>query len=268
MNDEQTEVTSAEIVGLAEQEDSGLTVGLFATCLVDLLRPSVGFAAVELLERAGCRVEVPAQTCCGQPNYNNGDTEGAAEMALRTARDFAHVDYVVVPSGSCAAMMVKHYPSLYPEGSKEWGELMALSAKTRELTVFLREVSDASVVASLPGKVAYHDGCSGYRELKIFEQPRALLKQVDGLTLCDDIDPEVCCGFGGTFCVRYPAVASKITDNKCDEVLASGADYLVSGDLGCLLNLAGRLEHRGEPVAMLHVAEVLAGHSGSGGENE
>lgn len=254
----------------AKQGSAG-RAGLFVTCLVDTLRPKVGFAAVELLESAGYEVVVPSQGCCGQLNYNNGDTRGAAEMALKAARDFAEVDYVVVPSGSCAATIVKHYPEMFPSGSAEHAEVLSLANKTYELTVFLHEIAASAPVEVTPQEdsdsaggstLAYHDGCSGLRELGIFHQPRALLESLPGVAVAEGMNPETCCGFGGTFCVRYPEVSANIADKKCAEVIATEADCLVSGDLGCLLNIEGRLNRRGEPVKALHVAEVLAAKKG------
>lgn len=236
-------------------------VGLFVTCLVDLFRPSIGFAAVKLLEQAGCSVEVPAaQTCCGQPAYNSGDRRDAVEIARTVIEAFQGFDYVVVPSGSCAGMIRKHYPALFTEGSAERAGADALASRTYELISFLTDVMKAeSVAAAFPHSITYHDSCSGLRELDIKAQPRRLLRKVEGLSLREMKDAEVCCGFGGTFCVKYPEISNSMLEKKVANIAASKADVLLAGDLGCLMNMAGKLKRIGSPVEVRHIAEVLAG---------
>ena len=235
-------------------------VGLFATCLVDLMRPSVGFATVKLLEDAGCKVSVPeAQTCCGQPAYNSGDSPDARDIAKNVIAVFEGFDYVVVPSGSCAGMISHHYPNLFKDDARWKARAEALAAKTFELVAFLTDVMQADVPPDLAATATYHDSCSGLRELGIKAQPRALLGKVGGLTLVEGDIPETCCGFGGLFCVKYPDISEKMVDAKADDILATGADLLLAGDLGCLMNMAGRLKRRGASVEARHVAEVLAG---------
>ncbi|QPC41592.1 (Fe-S)-binding protein [Kaustia mangrovi] len=238
-------------------------VALFVTCLVDLFRPSVGFAAVKLLEQAGCTVEVPdAQTCCGQPAYNSGDRKDTASIARQVIRAFASYDYVVAPSGSCAGMIRKHYPTLFAEGSAERAQAEALAGKTHELVSFLVDVMGVSgVEAEYDGTVTYHDSCSGLRELGVKAQPRRLLAKVDGLTLAELPDAEVCCGFGGTFCVKYPDISNNMLEKKLANIASTGADTLLAGDLGCLMNMAGKLKREGSAVKVRHVAEVLAGET-------
>jgi len=236
-------------------------VGLFVTCLVDLFRPSVGFAAVKLLEDAGCRVEVPeAQTCCGQPAYNSGDREDTKLVARQVIEAFQHVDYVVVPSGSCGGMIIKHYPELFaddPDLATRAGEL---SGRSYELLTFLTEVMGLErVPARFDGTVTYHDSCAGLRELGVKGQARKLLGTVDGLTLAELPDSEVCCGFGGTFCVKYPDISNNMVEKKAKDIESTGAATLLAGDLGCLMNMAGKLQRRGSQVKVRHVAEVLAG---------
>ncbi len=236
-------------------------VGLFATCLVDLWRPSVGFAALELLERAGYVVEVPqAQTCCGQPAYNSGDAADAAELARRTIALFEPFDWVVAPSGSCAGMLRVHYPRLLA-ADPAWAErARTFAGKVHELVSFLVRVAKvARLEGRLRRRVAYHDSCSGLRELGIREEPRQLLRSLEGLELVELPGRDECCGFGGTFCVKYPEISARMVDDKAAEVEASGAELLLAGDLGCLLNIAGRLRRRGSRVEVRHVAEVLAG---------
>lgn len=243
-----------------ETEKAGPRVGLFVTCLVDIFRPSVGFAAVKLLEDAGCRVEVPqAQTCCGQPAYNSGDRADTKAIARQTIRTFAAFDYVVAPSGSCGAMIAKHYPTLFEEDPDLRREAEALAAKTHELVSFLTDVLKVkTVAASYAGKVTYHDSCSGLREMGVREQPRRLLRSVEGLKLKELTEADVCCGFGGTFCVKYSEISDKIVTTKAEHIEATGADLLLAGDLGCLLNMAGKLHRRGSDIQVRHVAEVLA----------
>lgn len=239
------------------------SVGLFVTCLVDLYRPTVGFAAVELLEQAGCAVAVPAtQTCCGQPAYNAGDVPDTKDIARRVIDTFSAFDYVVAPSGSCAGMIKAHYPRLF-EDEPEWQhEALMLAERTHELVSFLVDVRG---LADLPGRpayagtVTYHDSCSGLRELGVKAQPRALLSQVEGLTLTELPGAEICCGFGGTFCVKYPEISNQMVETKAEDIENSGADLLLAGDVGCLLNMAGKLKRRGAKTQTRHVAEVLAG---------
>jgi L-lactate dehydrogenase complex protein LldE len=236
-------------------------VALFATCLVDLYRPSVGFAAIKLLEDAGCQVEVPeAQTCCGQPAYNAGDRATAKELARNVIDAFLPYDYTVVPSGSCGGQVSHHYPGLFDDDPQYRGKAEALAGKTHELVSFLADVLGVEAVkARYDGLVTYHDSCSGLRELGIKAQPRRLLGTVDGLVLKEMAEPEICCGFGGTFCVKYPDISVRMVSDKTKDIVATGADTLLAGDMGCLLNMAGRLKREGAAVKVRHVAEVLAG---------
>ncbi len=236
-------------------------VALFVTCLVDLHRPTVGFAAIRLLEQAGCQVEVPrAQTCCGQPAYNAGDRATARDIAANILDAFGGYDYVVVPSGSCGGMISHHFAGLFDNDPQQRARAEALQAKTFELIAFL---SDVLKIATVPGvyqgTATYHDSCSGLRELGIKAQPRALLATVSGLTLKEMAEPETCCGFGGTFCVKYPDISTRMVGDKTKDIATTGADTLLAGDMGCLLNMAGRLKREGSPIKVRHVAEVLAG---------
>jgi L-lactate dehydrogenase complex protein LldE len=235
-------------------------VGLFVTCLVDLMRPSVGFAAVKLLEDAGCTVFVPSQTCCGQPAYNSGDRATTKAIALQTIAAFENCDYVVAPSGSCAGMLAKHYPELFAGEPELARKADAFAAKCFELISFLVDVLKVTKVsAHYEGAVAYHDSCSGLRELGVAAQPRKLLESVEGLRLVALNGADVCCGFGGTFAVKYGEISDAIVTEKTANVVASGAPTLLAGDLGCLMNMAGKLQRQGSPVNVRHVAEVLAG---------
>lgn len=236
-------------------------VGLLVTCLVDLFRPSIGFAAVKLLERAGCQVNVPAsQTCCGQPAYNSGDRNDARAIARQVIAAFEPYDYIVAPSGSCAAMLSKHYPLLLA-ADPSWRERAeALAARTHELVSFLADIRGMDrVEAGYQGTITYHDGCSGLRELNIRNQPRALLRSVRGADLSELPGANVCCGFGGTFCVKYPDISNRMAEDKTADIVSSGADTVTAGDLGCLMQIAGKLQRQGLDIKARHVAEILAG---------
>jgi L-lactate dehydrogenase complex protein LldE len=238
----------------------GPRVALFATCLVDLFRPSIGFAAAKLLEDAGCSVEVPSQTCCGQPAFNSGDRQTTKALAMQMIEAFEGYDYVVVPSGSCGGMIAKHYPELFAGDPNLAPRAHALAGKTHELVSFLTDVLGVrSVGASFAGSVTYHDSCSGLRELGIKGQPRRLLQSVEGLDLVEMQDPDVCCGFGGTFAVKYADISNAIVEKKAGTIEKSGATTLAAGDLGCLMNMAGKLSRRGSQIEVRHVAEILAG---------
>ena len=239
---------------------AGLDVALFVTCLVDLFRPSVGFAAAKLLEDAGCRVVVPeAQTCCGQPAYNSGDRADAVDIARRVIEAFEGYDHIVVPSGSCGGMIAHHYPGLFADDPAMKARAEKVASRTHELTSFLVDVLGVSTPARCQATATYHDSCSGLRELGVKAQPRQLLAGVEGLKLVEMQGAEVCCGFGGTFCVKYPDISNAMLDDKVADITATGADLLLAGDMGCLLNMAGKLHREGKPVKVRHVAEVIAG---------
>jgi L-lactate dehydrogenase complex protein LldE len=241
-----------------------MQVALFVTCLVDLVRPSIGFSAISLLEHAGYEVVVPgAQTCCGQPAFNSGDAVAARSLAEKFLAEFDGFEAIVVPSGSCAGMIKTHFPDLFPDDPDIANRMSKLAARTWELTDFLVNVAK---LKSLPdgrpfqGLATYHDSCSGLRELGVKHQPRELLAMVPGLRLAEMADCQACCGFGGTFALKYGAISTAIVDEKCDNIRASGADAVVLGDLGCMLNIEGRLRRNGDTTTrVLHVAQVLAG---------
>jgi len=238
-----------------------MRVGLFVTCLVDTMRPEIGFSTIKLLEEAGYEVVVPsAQTCCGQPAYNSGDRAIARDLAEKTLREFEQFDYIVVPSGSCGGMIRVHYQDLFrddPELSRRYGKLRE---RVYELTGFLANVAKVTLApGDFPGPVTYHDSCSGLRELGVKNEPRALLAQ-RGVEVQEMKDCEHCCGFGGTFAVKYGAISTAIADEKCANVRASGTGAVVLGDLGCMLNIEGRLRRTGDTTTrVLHIAQVLAG---------
>ena len=236
-------------------------VALFVTCVVDLFRPTIGFAALQLLEDAGCTVYVPeAQTCCGQPAFNSGARDKAEEIAKQVIRTFDDYDYVVAPSGSCTGMIKVHYPELFQKDDV-WGpKARALSGKMHELISFLTDrLGVEAVEAAYKGKVTYHDSCSGLRELGIREQPRKLLASVKGLELEEAPERDVCCGFGGTFSAKYGEVSGAIISSKTKALSMVQPDTVLGGDLGCLMNIAGRLQREGSPISVRHIAEILAG---------
>ena len=240
-----------------------MRVGLFVTCLVDMMRPRIGFAALRLLESAGCQVVVPAtQTCCGQPAWNSGDAPATRTLALKLAAEFEACDYIVLPSGSCGGMIRAHYRELFPAGSDEARRMASVAERTFELCDFLTTVVklDRLPDPRFSGVITYHDSCSGLRELGVKQQPRALLAKVPGAKLLEMNACEECCGFGGTFAVKYGDISAAIAERKCRNIQASGADAVVLGDLGCMLNIEGKLRRMGdEKTRVLHVAEVLAG---------
>ncbi len=239
-----------------------MRVGLLVTCLVDMMRPNIGFAAIKLLEAAGCLVTVPAsQTCCGQPGWNAGDRTSAKALAAKLMDEFDDCPYIVAPSGSCSGMLRTHYPELFRDDPLMLARARKLAARTYELTDFLVNVARVYMVpGEHAGTLTYHDCCSGLREMGVKAQPRALLAMVPGATLNEMSECETCCGFGGAFSVKYSDISAQMADRKCDNIAATGAEAVVLGDLGCMLNIEGRLRKRGDmKTKVLHVAEVLAG---------
>ena len=237
-----------------------MRVALFVTCLVDLMRPRIGFAAIELLEAAGCEVVVPkTQTCCGQPAWNSGDHAAAALLAKKVIAEFAGFEYVVAPSGSCADHIRTEYPTILADDPDWHGQAVALASRVYELTDFLVNVAKLkSAPGRFAGSVTYHDSCTGLRSLGIKAQPRALLATMPGVELKEMTGAEECCGFGGTFSVKFGEVSAAIAERKCGNACATGAGAIVGGDLGCLLNIEGKLRRMGdETTRVLHVAEVL-----------
>ncbi len=250
--------------------NSGPKVGLFVTCLVDLMRPSIGFAAIKLLEHAGCHISVPeSQTCCGQPAYNSGDTKNAKDIARLVVDAFEEFDYVVAPSGSCAGMIKEHYPKLFADDLDMTPRVYNLAQKTHELTSFLIDVMNMQDLdAKLDQKITYHDSCAGLRELGVKTQPRQLLAQVEGAELEEYEGAETCCGFGGTFCVKYSDISDHMVQKSVEALADTDAELVLGGDLGCLMNIQGklsRLKDEGKAtnlkatLKVRHIAEVLAG---------
>jgi L-lactate dehydrogenase complex protein LldE len=239
-----------------------MRVGFFATCLVDAMRPRIGFAAIRLLEAAGCEVVVPEQqTCCGQPGYNSGDRESAQALALKFLAEFEAFDHVVVPSGSCAGMIRVHYPDLFKDDPALLARITTLGRRTWELTDFLANVAKLEQIpGNFKGALTYHDSCSGLRELDVYKQPRALLAKMADVKLNEMVESTTCCGFGGTFSVKYGELSTRMADNKCRHIADTHSGAIVGGDLGCLLNIEGRLRRNGDyATRVLHVAEILSG---------
>jgi L-lactate dehydrogenase complex protein LldE len=225
---------------------------------VDLQRPQVGFASLQLLDRAGLPAEVPdTQTCCGQPAYNSGDRVHAAAIARQVIATFEPYQRVVVPSGSCAGMLKRHYPELLAD-DPDWAlRARAFAAKVQELSECL-DAAGINLHLAREGRVVYHHSCAALREMEVQGQPLRLLGQIRGLQVCEPVERETCCGFGGAFSVKYPEISVRLADDKLDDILATGADILVAAELGCLLHLAGRASRRGEQLRVFHLAEVLA----------
>ncbi len=236
-------------------------VALFVTCLVDMFRPSIGFASIKLLEDAGCEVIVPrGQTCCGQPAWNSGDRETAKAIARQVIAEFEGFDFVVAPSGSCGATLAQDYVAMFDVTDPWHPRALAMGAKTHEIVSFLTDVMGVkSVESALPVVATYHDACSGLRALGVKQQPRRLLASVAGLELREMMEADVCCGFGGTFCVKYPNISNVMVSDKTANAAATGAELLLAGDLGCLMNMAGKARREGRNMRVRHVVEVLAG---------
>ena len=247
-----------------------MKVGLFVTCLADLSRPSIAFATIQLLESAGCEVVVPeSQTCCGQPGYNSGAREVARTLALKVLREFRECDYVVAPSGSCSGQVRVHYVEDLFRGAPEEAEFRALAARWYELSEFLVDVLKVErVPGRIEGEVTYHDSCAGLRELGVKRQPRRLL-ELAGARVKEMAECEKCCGFGGTFSVKLGDISTRMAANKCASVRASGAKVMAGGDLGCLLNIEGRLRREGDrETRVAHFAELLVESKGKSTTDE
>lgn len=238
-----------------------MKVALFATCLVDQLCPQVGISTVEVLRRHGCNVVFDErQTCCGQPAFNTGYRKEAKKFAKRFIEIFEETDAnaIVSPSGSCTAM-VKHFHDLFPNEEKWRERAEKIAAKTHEFTSFLVNVLKVeNVESSFAGRITWHDACHGLRELNLRTEPRKLLKNLNGAEFVEMPNADSCCGFGGTFSVKYPEISVAILDKKIEGIERSGADVVVSCDASCLMQIGGRLSRLGSKVKPMHIAEVLA----------
>lgn len=238
-----------------------MKVSLFITCLCDVMASDVGKDTVEILERFGCEVDFPeSQTCCGQPAYNSGYVTKAKESMKQMMKAFKHSEYVVSPSGSCVAML-HEYAHLFKD-DPEWKEVaQELANKSYELTQFLVDVLGVEDVgASFSGKITYHRSCHMTRLLGVTEAPYKLLKSVKGLEIVDLPLCEDCCGFGGTFAVKQPSISEQMVKEKTEHIVETGADYVVGGDMGCLMNIGGRLSRDDRQVTALHITKILNSH--------
>ena len=238
-----------------------MRVSLFITCLVDQLWPAVGASAVEVLRRAGCEVVFDErQTCCGQPAFNTGYRKEARRLARRFIELFEEggADAVVSPSGSCTAM-VHHFHQLFADDEGWRRRAEALAARTHEFGSFLVGVLGVEDVgASFNGRVTWHDACHGLRDLGVREEPRRLLRKVRGAEFVELSNADACCGFGGTFSVKYPEISVAILDHKIEAIEKAGVRAVVSGDASCLMQLGGRLTRQNSSVRAIHLAELLA----------
>ena len=236
-----------------------MRVALFIPCFVDQLFPQVGIAMVTVLRRLNVDVYYPQeQTCCGQPAFNTGYWDEARELAKRYCEIFADADAIVSPSGSCTAMVRNFYPELLA-GSIGGAGVPACVSNTFEFSEFLvRKLGVTDVGAKFPAKVTYHDACHALRELRLKDEPRELLRNVKGLELVEMSEAETCCGFGGTFSVKFPMISYAMDEVKCTSIKQTGAEYVVSGDSSCLMQIDGYLRRQRLPIKTIHLAEVLA----------
>ncbi|MBS1658758.1 MAG: (Fe-S)-binding protein [Chitinophagales bacterium] len=236
-----------------------MKVNLFIPCFVDQVYPETGFNMVKLLRKAGCEVVYnPAQTCCGQPAFNAGFWDQSRTVCEKFIRDFSEAEYVVAPSGSCVGFVRNFYSDLF-DNSALHNECKQLQRVTFELTEFLVNVLHfTDFNAEMNGVATYHDACGALRECKIKEPPRALLSKVKGLELREMNECETCCGFGGTFAVKYDDISAAMAGQKVDNAVATGADYIISTDLSCLMHVDGYIKKQKAPVRVMHIADVLA----------
>lgn len=248
-------------------QPSQVQASLFVTCIVDQLYPQVGVSAVRVLRRQGVVVDFPEdQTCCGQPLFNSGFTQLARRLAARVLNSFSLSQYVVVPSGSCAAMLKVFYRDLFRDDPELEEKATQLAEKVYELSEFLVKVLGVTDVgAQFPARATYHSSCHLLREMEVRDEPRQLLNGVEGLELAPLPQAETCCGFGGTFSVKYPHISEGMMADKLDNVLSTGADTLVSCDMGCLMHLGGGLSRRSSGIRVRHIAEVLDSRGPQGG---
>ena len=240
-------------------QPSQVQASLFVTCIIDQLYPQVGVSAVRVLRRQGVAVDFPEdQTCCGQPLYNSGFTQLARQLATRVLNSFSLSEYVVVPSGSCAAMLKVFYRELFSGNPEMEDKAIRLSGRVYEFSEFLVKVLGTTELgARFPARATYHSSCHLLREMEVREEPQMLLEQVEGLELASLPQAETCCGFGGTFSVKYPHISEGMMADKIDNVGSTGADTLVACDMSCLMHIGGGLSRAGSPVQVRHIAEIL-----------
>lgn len=236
-----------------------MKVSLFIPCFVDQLYPSTAFNMVKVLEKAGCEISYNTnQTCCGQPAFNAGFLDESRAVAKKFLKDFDSAEYIVAPSASCTGFVRNYYPGLF-ENTAVHNKVKSVGSKVFEFTEFLTEVIKVkNFNAALIAKATYHDSCAGLRECGIKAGPRELLKNVNGLELVEMADNETCCGFGGTFSVKFEAISVGMADQKINNALATGADCIISTDMSCLMQLDGYIKKKGLALQTMHIADVLA----------
>lgn len=236
-----------------------MTVQLFIPCFVDQLFPQTAFNMVKVLEKVGVEVKYnEEQTCCGQPAFNAGFRDESRDVCSKFLKDFSGSEYVVAPSASCVGFVRNYYGTLF-DNSSVHNEVRDLGKRIFEFSSFLVNVLGITDLgATLHGKATYHDSCAGLRECRIKEEPRKLLSRVNGLELLEMNDVETCCGFGGSFAVKFESISTAMADQKVNNALQTGADYIISTDLSCLMHLDGYIRHKGLPLRTMHIADVLA----------
>ncbi len=245
---------------LLKEANKKIKVSLFITCLVDALFPQVGVSMVKVLKSLGVEVDFPEkQTCCGQPAFNTGFRQDAKLLAKRFLSIFERDGFIVSPSGSCTSMVRVFYKELFHDDQKTLNIVELISTRTYEFSEFLVNVLKVDDVgATYKGRVTYHDSCHALRELRIQDEPRKLIKSVKGIDFIEMKSPETCCGFGGTFSIKFPDVSVSILDEKIESIIESGADTVLSADMGCLMHIGGALDRRNIPVKTMHIAELLS----------
>ena len=236
-----------------------ITVSLFVPCFIDQLYPQTALNMVKVLQKLGCDVDYNLnQTCCGQPAFNAGFWDDAKDVCTKFIKDFKGADYIVAPSASCVGFVRNYYSKLF-DNSSFHNDVKDLQKKTFEFSEFLVNVLQIdNVGASFHEKVTYHDSCAGLRECRIKEEPRRLLSKVKGLELVEMKDVETCCGFGGSFAVKFEPISIGMADQKCTNAIESGASCIVSTDISCLMHLDGYINHKGLSIQTMHIADVLA----------
>jgi L-lactate dehydrogenase complex protein LldE len=245
---------------LPNEADKKIKVLLFITCLVDILFPNVGVSMSKILKQLGVEVDFPEeQTCCGQPAFNSGFKQDSIELAKRFLSVFRQDGFIVSPSGSCTSMVRIFYKELFREDQKMLDVINLLSSRTYEFSEFLVNVLKLhDIGARYNGRVTYHDSCHAFRELRIQDEPRKLINSIKGVDFVEMKSADVCCGFGGTFSIKFPDVSLSILDEKIENIIQSGADTVVSTDMGCLMHISGALNRRKIPIKTMHIAELLA----------
>ena len=237
-----------------------MTIDLFIPCFIDQLFPETAWNVVKILKRCGMDINYnPNQTCCGQPAFNSGDHKNAKRLAKKFINDFPHDRPIVTPSASCAGFIKNHYASLFKNSPEYLGEAERLSRNVVELTDFLvNHINITNLNAVFNHKITYHDACSALREYGIKEEPRTLLNKVKGIELVEMNESDVCCGFGGTFMVKYVPISTAMVEQKVQNALATGAEYIVSTEASCLMNIDSYINKQKLPIKVKHIADILA----------